>query len=137
MLVNTKDTVLNDDERNNFLRTENCAASLREENKNVQNTMEASASSASIAVVTDIEDMFRSNNVKPAIKGKEFCSSSFSCSGPSRQHCHELIEDYRQEQQLEFQEFYNNTQSLRHTVLLILLLCSMFVVRLRITELLI
>lgn len=77
---------------------------------------------------TDIEDLFKSDRKDHRPHEKDFCSSAFGCSGPSRQKCHELIKDYREHQLVEFTQFYNETQCLRHTVLLILLLCSMFVV---------
>lgn len=142
----TKDTVINDDERTSFLRNENGgnvpngavaggSVSIDDENEAPRNRIRAAISSqesqsTSSPVVPDIEDLFKSNDTsdKALRTGKEFCSSSFACSGPSRQHCQDLVRDYRQQQHLEFIEFYNNIQSLRHTVLLILLLCSMFVV---------
>lgn len=85
--------------------------------------------SSSTAVIPDIEDMFASNDCNDhAKRSNDMCSSSFSCSGPSRQQCQEIVRDYRQQQQAAFLEFYNDIQSVRHTAFLILLICSMFVV---------
>lgn len=64
------------------------------------------------------------------------CSPSFNCvtSGPSRQNCQSIIERYEEQSNrgLEPLEHASNDtdehQTLRHTVLLIILLCSMFVV---------
>lgn len=100
----------------------------------VRQTMSQQNSQTS-SIVPDIEDILRptdiddgNDNDRTLRNGREFCSSSFACSGPSRQHCLGMVRDYRQQQHLDFLEFYDNIQSLRHTVLLILLLCSMFVV---------
>ena len=61
------------------------------------------------------------------------CSPSFSCPSNERQNCQSLIKQYEEQTRkgLEPLEFPNDTdehQTLKHTVLLILLLCSMFVV---------
>lgn len=78
--------------------------------------------------IGDIEDIVKTSvDYSPVRESKGFCSSTFGCSSKSQQ-CQQRVQDYRQQQQTEFTEFYNNTQSLRHTVALILLLCSMFVV---------
>lgn len=82
----------------------------------------------SSATPPDIEDLCRSIENDNNLRTNELCSSSYACSGPSRQQCQDLVNDYHQRQQLEFAEFYHSIQSFRHTVLLILLLCSMFVV---------
>lgn len=132
----TKDTVVNDEERNNFVRSDSAStndpsvsvASVRRVHEISRDDGNQCPGSPT-PVVHDIEDLAKANG-PPSQRGNEMCSSSFGCSGQSRQHCQELVRDYRQQQHFEFLEFYNSTQSLRHTVLLILLLCSMFVVSL-------
>lgn len=126
----TKDTVINDEERSQFVRNDSCSttndASASEEIESARTQINQCSPAA--AIIHDIEDLVRTNGTSTSPRGNAMCSSSFGCSGPSRQHCQELVRDYRQQQHFEFLEFYNTTQSLRHTVLLILLLCSMFVV---------
>lgn len=136
--IATKDTVINDDERNNYTQADRISVAVHDENETPRNRVRptlTSQESQSSSVAPDIEDIFRptgndndNDNDRALRNGREFCSSSFACSGPSRQHCHDIVHDYRQQQRSEFLEFYDNIQSLRHTVLLILLLCSMFVV---------
>lgn len=124
--IDTKDTVINDAERNSFMRTE---SDDQETTRNRMRQSGQSEESCTGSVITpDIEDLCKPTANDKHLRSNEMCSSSFACSGPSRQQCQELVNDYNQRQQLEFEEFYNNIQSLRHTVLLILLLCSMFVV---------
>ncbi|KAH8379317.1 hypothetical protein KR009_004178 [Drosophila setifemur] len=106
-------------------------------------------STASTAVV-DIEDLLnrnrqRSNIMNPKDLDKiesaptteevrnQMCSSSFNC-GPStsRQSCQTIIERYEDQtrrglEPLEQTSDSDEHQTLKHTVLLIILLCSMFV----------
>lgn len=61
------------------------------------------------------------------------CSSKFNCGGTSRQNCQSLIKEYQVYannglEPLEFPENVDEHQTMQHTVLLILLLCSIFVV---------
>lgn len=93
-------------------------------------------------LVVDIEDLVRRRNTNrtnddssPAdaenIAGG-LCSSQFNCAGTSRQSCQNLIQKYEENardglEPIEFDENVDDHQTLRHTVLLILLLCSMFV----------
>lgn len=126
--VDTKDTVINDAERSTYIRTE---ANEQETARNrIRPTTIQSQDSTctSNVTATDIEDLCKSGDDDKNVRSNEMCGSLYACSGLSRQACQELVRDYRQRQQLEFQEFYNSIQSLRHTVVLILLLCSMFVV---------
>lgn len=127
--VDTKDTIINDAEQNTFIRTENNEQETAR-NRIRPTTIHSQESNTctSNVTVSDIEDLCKSGDNDKSVRSNELCSSSYTCSGPSRQACQELVRDYRQQQQLEFQEFYNSIQSLRHTVVLILLLCSMFVV---------
>lgn len=117
--VNTKDTSVNNDDRSDFLRSDDELSSP----SGLTDTIRAA-----VPVVTDIEDLCNQPSQSPTRRANDFCSSSFGCNGQSRQQCNELIKTYKQQQQVDFNEFYINTQSLRHTVFLILLLCSMFVV---------
>ncbi|XP_004518954.1 integral membrane protein GPR155 [Ceratitis capitata] len=61
------------------------------------------------------------------------CSPAFNCgAGTSRQNCQSIIERYQDQtrsglEPLEYANDADEYQTLRHTVLLILLLCSMFV----------
>lgn len=60
------------------------------------------------------------------------CPSRFGCQGPNREQCHGIIQQYQQQIDDDLELFEEEPEShepqiLRHTVLLILLLCSMFV----------
>lgn len=135
--VATKDTVINDADRNAFIQDDSdveqnsSQPNQHEPQETTRNRMRLASQSCTNSgrPTSDIEDLCKimSENSK-SLHTNEMCSTSFACSGPSRQQCHELVRDYNQHEQLEFMEFYNSIQSLRHTVLLILLLCSMFVV---------
>lgn len=62
-----------------------------------------------------------------------FCSLQFNCDGVSRQNCQSLIQNYQSMtsiglEPIEYPENIDEHQTMRHIVLLILLLCSMFVV---------
>lgn len=140
--VATKDTVINDAERNNFIRDDSDVE--QQHHDTTRNRMRASLQSQSTQetwtngsqATPDIEDLCRDTmDHSKALHSNELCSTSFACSGPSRPQCQELVRDYNERQQLEFVEFYNSIQSLRHTVLLILMLCSMFVVGRKTNEL--
>ncbi|XP_066995433.2 lysosomal cholesterol signaling protein isoform X2 [Anabrus simplex] len=69
--------------------------------------------------ITDIEDM--GLNV-----GRDLCPSQFKCPATIRNQCHNHVDRYHQEEE-ELEEVQNEHQILRHLVLLILLVCSMFV----------
>lgn len=84
--------------------------------------------------VVDIEDLMSSSKYdSDAPRSNGLCSSNFNCAGPSRQSCKTLVQQYQEQNRhgLEPIEFSDSDedelQSMRHTVLLILLLCSMFV----------
>lgn len=127
--VDTKDTVINDAERNTFIRTE---SDDQETMRNrLRQTVQSQETCTSTSSAPDIEDLCKPMNGDKPFRSNEMCSSSFACSGQSRQQCQTLVSEYNERQQLEFMEFYKSIQSLRHTVLLILLLCSMFVVCIR------
>lgn len=95
--------------------------------------------------VVDIEDLFVNKkcvgfsaadddyNQNPGTSG--LCSSTFNCTGSARQSCEHLVKEYHRHQTghgllepLELTESVDEHQTMKHTVLLILLLCAMFVV---------
>ncbi|XP_059615439.1 integral membrane protein GPR155 [Phlebotomus argentipes] len=85
--------------------------------------------SQSTTTVLDIEDLV-TRRLSEQQNG--LCSAQFNCAGTSRQSCQTLIQRYQEEtrrglEPLEFDENVDDHQTLKHTVLLILLLCSMFV----------
>ncbi|XP_018569986.1 integral membrane protein GPR155 [Anoplophora glabripennis] len=99
--------------------------------------------------VTDIEDLladkaakerdgdFKSfiaaspdDSLSPSRDG--FCPSRFGCGGPKRETCQGIVRQYQEQidddlELIEEEPESHEPQILRHTVLLILLLCSMFV----------
>lgn len=82
---------------------------------------------------TDIEDILTRRTLEPSNGTNDLCSSQFNCNGTDQQSCQTLIKNYHEQSQnglepLEFDTNIDDHQTLRHTVLLILLLCSMFVV---------
>lgn len=115
LIVSTKDTTINTDD-------------LMQDREISSPTGITDTIRAAVPPVADIEDLCNQPSLSATRRANDFCSSAFGCSGPSRQQCNELIKAYKEQQQVDFNEFYINTQSLRHTMLLILLLCSMFVV---------
>lgn len=61
------------------------------------------------------------------------CPSKFGCQGPQREQCSEIVQHYHEQvngdmEVIEEEPESHDPQILRHIVLLILLLCSMFVV---------
>lgn len=124
--INTKDTHINITNHSECIPKEN---DQQDTGRNrIRTTVLSQDSCTGNINVPDIEDLCKLSHNSKNIASNELCDSSYACSGSSRQHCEELVRDYNQQQQLEFHEFYNSIQSLRHTVVLILLLCSMFVV---------
>ncbi|XP_063930387.1 lysosomal cholesterol signaling protein [Zophobas morio] len=87
--------------------------------------------------VVDIEDLFvgTSSDIKnllPAIDNEGLCPSRFGCQGPKRRQCQGIVRQYQEQidddlEYIEEEPESHEPQFLRHTVLLILLLCSMFV----------
>lgn len=71
------------------------------------------------------------SSVSPSRDG--FCPSRFGCEGPKKESCQGVVRQYQQQidddlDLIEEEPESHEPQILRHTVLLILLLCSMFVV---------
>ncbi|KAJ8917326.1 hypothetical protein NQ315_002348 [Exocentrus adspersus] len=92
--------------------------------------------------VTDIEDLLGDRNggfksfiaVTPGDSPSrgDLCPTGFGCDGPKREACHGIVRQYQQQidddlELIEEEPESHEPQILRHTVLLILLLCSMFV----------
>ncbi|XP_060654780.1 LOW QUALITY PROTEIN: lysosomal cholesterol signaling protein [Drosophila nasuta] len=97
-------------------------------------------------VVMDIEDLLNRSRQRSSVNPKDLdkidvaptteahmCSSSYNC-GPStsRQSCQNIIERYEEQtrsglEPLEHTSDCDEHQTLKHTILLIILLCSMFV----------
>jgi hypothetical protein len=87
--------------------------------------------------VVDIEDLFGGTssdikNLLPATDDEGLCPSRFGCQGPKRQQCQGIVRQYQEQidndlEYIEEEPESHEPQILRHTVLLILLLCSMFV----------
>ncbi|XP_055384232.1 integral membrane protein GPR155 [Condylostylus longicornis] len=106
--------------------------------------------STTTTTVVDIEDLLtnratsNNKNESNSIDGNDnngtdlgnrrpaMCSPSFSCPSTSRQNCQNLVQQYEEQKRkglepLEYPSDIDEHQTLKHTVLLILLLCSMFV----------
>ncbi|CAH0548586.1 unnamed protein product [Brassicogethes aeneus] len=91
--------------------------------------------------VVDIEDLLGKEPTAATImetmdenspNGEGLCPSRFGCQGPTREQCHGIVRQYQQQidedlMLIEEEPESHEPQILRHTVLLILLLCSMFV----------
>ncbi|XP_058458341.1 integral membrane protein GPR155 [Malaya genurostris] len=87
--------------------------------------------------VVDIEDLIIQQSVnniesEESIADNGMCSSQFNCPSSSKQQCQSLIDRYREHasdglEPLELDNDADEHQTLKHMVLLILLLCSMFV----------
>ncbi|XP_050299819.1 integral membrane protein GPR155 [Anthonomus grandis grandis] len=102
--------------------------------------------------VVDIEDLVGSGGFNSAVKriktkekstpqdltneavdpGRSTCSTRYGCGGPHRESCRAVVGQYQQPidndlEPIEEDPESHDPQILRHTVLLILLLCSMFV----------
>lgn len=88
--------------------------------------------------MVDIEDLVVQRSLNNDIENEEaitssgMCSAQFNCPSASKQQCQSLIERYREHardglEPLEFDKNVDEHQTLKHMVLLILLLCSMFV----------
>lgn len=102
-----------------------------EDESKCSNNEECCTRKSNATTVVDIEDLLAQNG-NDHDRPKGLCSSQFHCDGTSRENCQSLVKKYQVEtnQGLEPLEFPENTdefQIMRHTVLLILLLCSMFV----------
>lgn len=74
----------------------------------------------------DIEDLVKARP-QPSTS-QEYCNSEFSCDAKSRENCQRLMKVYQTETISHIKEFTENMKSMRLTVFLVLLLCSMFVV---------
>lgn len=80
--------------------------------------------------VVDIEDLLGDSPALPA--GSGLCPTHYTCQGPQREQCRDLVEQYQQQisndvECIEEEPECHDPEIFKHTVLLILLLCSMFV----------
>lgn len=84
-----------------------------------------------IKTVVDIEDIIpKEPNVTS--NSNSLCATQFGCPSTSRAECHSRVQRYQENshydlEPLEVEDETDTYQVLKHTVLLILLLCSMFV----------
>lgn len=96
------------------------------------------SSGNTVRTVVDIEDLIIQRSINNDIENEEIvasngmCSAQFNCPSASKQQCQSLIDRYREQardglEPLEIDKTVDEHQTLKHTVLLILLLCSMFV----------
>ncbi|XP_053662754.1 integral membrane protein GPR155 [Anopheles marshallii] len=99
-----------------------------------------SSSSGTIRTVVDIEDLAIGASINndvnepgsPTLESNGMCSAQFNCPAAGKQQCQSLIDRYREQasdglEPVEYDKTGDQQQILRHMVLLILLLCSMFV----------
>lgn len=111
------------------------------------NAEECCTRKSTATTVVDIEDLVGNKGVGFSAADGEYnqnagtsgglCSSTFNCNGSARQTCEHLIREYHRHQAgqgllepLELPENVDEHQTMKHIVLLILLLCAMFVVSL-------
>lgn len=142
-----------EDEDDTVITTVKAISEQAEVNSSVEgcsNNTDCCSRQQSTAVVLDIEDLLAAaakrssnkadttdsvSNMNPSGGNNGLCSTKFNCGGTSRQNCQTLISEYQDHahqglEPLEFPEIVDEHQTMRHTVLLILLLCAMFVVSL-------
>ncbi|KAL5292337.1 GPR155 family protein [Megaselia abdita] len=88
------------------------------------------------ATVVDIEDLLakrkKESFTPPESPNRAICSPSYACASTSRQNCQSIVQQYQEQSRnglepLEYAIDEDDHQTLKHTVLLIILLCSMFV----------
>lgn len=86
--------------------------------------------------VVDIEDILNQrkneNYTPPESPSRAICSPAYGCASTSRESCQNLIQQYQVQSRNGLEPLENagdedDHQTLKHTVLLIILLCSMFV----------
>ncbi|XP_055603082.1 integral membrane protein GPR155 [Uranotaenia lowii] len=98
----------------------------------------ARSGTTSPRTVVDIEDLIIQRSLNNDIENDEsespngMCSAQFNCPSAGKQQCQSLIDRYREQSRdglepLEIDKTGDEHQTLKHMVLLILLLCSMFV----------
>lgn len=97
------------------------------------NSEECCTRKSTATTVVDIEDLM-SNKYDGRNNGPNtLCSSNFNCPSTSRQSCKTLVQQYQDQNHHGLEPIEcsdsdeDELQTMRHTVLLILLLCSMFV----------
>lgn len=95
----------------------------------------SAAKNKSPSRVVDIEDLIPVapiSSSSPVSPGNGLCSTQFGCPTSSREACQSLVQRYQVEsnytlEPIEFVDKVDIYQVMQHTVLLILILCSMFV----------
>lgn len=92
----------------------------------------AAAENKSPSRVVDIEDLLASTSTSSQVAGNGLCSTQFGCPTSSREACQSLVQRYQETshytlEPIEFDDNVDSYQVMQHTVLLILLLSSMFV----------
>lgn len=92
----------------------------------------AAAQDKSPSRVVDIEDLLAGGASTSQGAGNGLCSTQFGCPTSSREACQSLVERYQENsniplEPIEFDDSTDTYQVTQHTVLLILLLSSMFV----------
>lgn len=101
-----------------------------------ENCCSAVTTTSSVVDIEDLigkgSDMEGSPIADSNLNRHNMCNSSFSCPSTSRENCQTLIKRYEEQarnglEPLESTDDTDEQQTLKHTVLLILLLCSMFV----------
>lgn len=137
-----------DDDDTGIMKANTEQAEVNSTVEGCSNNSECCSRQQPTAVVLDIEDLLSAaarrssknvgttdnvNNMNPNGGNNGLCSTKFNCGGTSRQNCQSLISEYQDHahqglEPLEFPEIVDEHQTMRHTVLLILLLCAMFVV---------
>lgn len=87
------------------------------------------------STVVDIEDLLakrKRESYTPPESPRTICSPAYACASTSRQSCQTLVQQYHDQSRNGLEPLENagdedDHQTLKHTVLLIILLCSMFV----------
>lgn len=84
-----------------------------------------------VKTVVDIEDIVPKEPIVTS-NMTSLCATQFGCPSTSRAECHSRVQRYQENshddlEPLEFEDEADTYQVMKHTVLLVLLLCSMFV----------
>jgi hypothetical protein len=122
---------------NGIRRRKSTSSSDEDDNPGCSGTSNGNNACCSAAVTTevktvvDIEDLIpKTPNV--AANVGSLCSTQFGCPSTSRAECQTRVQQYQENshydlEPLEIEDEVDTYQVMKHTVLLILLLCSMFV----------
>lgn len=107
-------------------------SSSDEDESKCSNNEDCCTRKSTATTVVDIEDLLANQKCNDRAGPSGLCNSQFNCDGASRENCQSLVKKYQSEtnrglEPLELPDNVDEYQTMRHTVLLILLLCSMFV----------